>query len=122
MLMGIALVVARRRKERRYPELVGPGARSRLVVLVEVGGRWSAETSGFVGALARAESRCAVPLMRKRAEWSWRLRWGSILSCAAARAVAASLLEVPRASNGADGEVPHLHEVERDLHVAGRLE
>ena len=64
----------------------------------------------------------AVPLMRKRAEWSWRLRWGSILSCAAARAVAASLLELPRASNGADEEVPHLHEVERDLHVAGRLE
>ena len=28
----------------------------------------------------------AVYLMRKRAEWSWRLRWGSILSCAAARA------------------------------------
>ena len=72
---GVALVVARRRKERRYPELVGHGARSRVVVLgVEVGGRWSAETSGFVGALARAKSRCAVPLMRKRAEWSWRLR------------------------------------------------
>ena len=117
------MVVARRRKERRYPELVGPGARSRLVVLaVEVGGRWSAETSGFVGALARAKSRCAVPLMRKRAEWSWRLRWGSILSCAAARAVASSLLELPRTSCGADGEVPLEHEVERDLHVAGRLE
>ena len=41
---GVALAAARRRKERRYPELVGPGARSRLVVLgVEVGGRWSAK-------------------------------------------------------------------------------
>ena len=46
----------------------------------------------------------------------------SILSCAAARAVAASLLELSRASNGADGQVPQLHEVERDLNVAGRLE
>ena len=71
---GAAFVVARRRKERRYPELVEPGARSRLVVLgVEVGGRWSAETSGFLGSLVRAKYRCAVPEMRKRAEWSWRL-------------------------------------------------
>ena len=118
---GVALAAARRRKERRYPELVGPGARSRLVVLgVEVGGRFSAETTGFLGALAKAKSRGAVPLLRKRAEWSWRLRWGSILSCAAARAVASSLLELPRASS-ADGDTPPSHEVERDLHVAGRL-
>ena len=61
-------------------------------------------------ALVKAESRGAVPLMCKRPEWSWRLRWGSILSCAAARAVASSLLELPRAS-GADGEVPPQHEV-----------
>ena len=73
-------------------------------------------------ALWRGPNPVAQCLMRKRAEWSWRLRWGSILSCAAARAVAASLLDLPRTSNGADGEVPHLHEVERDLHVAGRLE
>ena len=51
------LATARWRKERRYPELVGPGARPRLVVLgVEVGGRWSAETTGFLGALARPNS------------------------------------------------------------------
>ena len=83
-----------------------------------VGGRWSAETTGFLGALANAKSRGAVPLLRKRAEWSWHLRWGSIVSCAAARAVASSLLELPRASS-ADGEVLPRHEVERDLHVAG---
>ena len=90
---------------------MGPGARSRLVVLgVEVGGRFSAETTGFLGALAKAKSRGAVPLLRKRAEW------GLILSCAAARAVASSLLELPRASS-ADGDAPPSHEVERDLHV-----
>ena len=81
---------------------MGPGARS-----------WRADG-------LKAKSRGAVPLMRKRAEWSWR-RWESILSRAAARAVASSLLELPRTS-GADGEVPPQHEVERDLHLAGRLQ
>ena len=38
---GAALEVARRRKERTYPELAGEGGRARLVVLAaEVGGRW----------------------------------------------------------------------------------
>ena len=48
---GAAVAVARRRKERTYPELVGQRARTRLVVLAgEVGGRWSGET---VAALSR---------------------------------------------------------------------
>ena len=52
---GVALQVARRRKERTYPELVGPRTRSRLVVLAgEVGGRWSGETCTFVRLLAKA--------------------------------------------------------------------
>ena len=39
---GVELAAARRDKERTYPELVGPGARARLVVLaLEVGGRRS---------------------------------------------------------------------------------
>ena len=46
---GAALAVARSRKERTYPELVGRQARAWLVVLAgEVGGRWSVETSTFV--------------------------------------------------------------------------
>ena len=40
---GAVLTVARRKKERTYPELMGPHARARLVVLAgEVGGRWFA--------------------------------------------------------------------------------
>ena len=36
---------ARRKKERTYPELIGPHARARLVVLAgEVGGRWTDDT------------------------------------------------------------------------------
>ena len=84
----------RTRKERRYPELVGRG-RARLVVLaVEVCGRWSQETQRFLSFLARAKARSVPPLLRKRVEQAWRLRWGSLFSCTVAGAVASSLLEL----------------------------
>ena len=90
---------ARRRKERTYPELVGPRSRARLVVLTgEVGGRWSAET-------AKAKARTEPPVLRLRAELAWRARWGSILACAAARALAWSLLGL-RGGPGANGHTP----------------
>ena len=94
---GVALLAARRRKEATYPELVGPRSRCRLVVLgSEVGGRSSAETRSFLSQLAVAKAREEVPLLQKRAEQAWRWRWASILSCAAARAVAESLLGLNR--------------------------
>ena len=112
---GVALIAARRRKERRYPELVGRRARARLVVrAVEVGGRWSSETQNFLSLLAKAKARDQNWLLRRRAEMAWRARWASLLACTVARAVASSFLELPQAS-GADGETPALHEVERDL-------
>ena len=53
---GAVLATARRRKERTYPELVGPESRARLVVLaLETGGRWSDEAMTFVRLLARAK-------------------------------------------------------------------
>ena len=74
---GVALEAARRRKEGRYPELVGPRARSRLVVFgVEVGGRWSGESQTFISQLARARARGEQPILRRRAEQAWRIRWG----------------------------------------------
>ena len=101
---GVALIAARRRKERRYPELVGRRARARLVVLaVEVGGRWSSETQNFLSLLAKARARDQNWLLRRRAEMAWRARWASLLACTVARAVASSFLELPQAS-GADGE------------------
>ena len=49
---GAALIRARRRKERTYPELVHPRARARLVVIAgEVAGRWFDETRRFIGCL-----------------------------------------------------------------------
>ena len=115
---GVALEAARRRKECTCPELTAREGRARLVVLgVEVGGRWSSETRSFLSKLAHDRARSERFLMRKRVEQAWRLRWGSLLSCAAARAVAMSLLHLP-GSRGSDGTcLPH--DVERDFRHAG---
>ena len=113
---GVALVAARRRKESTYPELVGPRSRCRLVVLGgEVGGQWSVETGSFLSQLAAARAREEVPLLQKRAEQAW--RWRSILSCAAARAVAESLLGL-KGGPGADGTVPAIDDVIADHRYA----
>ena len=115
---GLRLAAARRRKERAYPEFVAPRSHCRLVVLAtEVGGRWSTEALVFLRLLARAKARSEPHLMRARAQQTWKLRWLSILGCASARAVAASLLGL-RGHGGADGAAHHLHEVEGDFRGA----
>ena len=114
---GVALTEARRRKER--DELVGLRSRAKLVVLAgEVGGRLSAETTMFLRLLAAARARCESALLRRRAEQAWRMRWGAMLACAAARAFAASLLE-QRSNGGGDGDPPSLSDVLSDFRHAG---
>ena len=79
--MAQPIAVARRRKERAYPELVGQRARTRLVVLAgEVGGRWSGETRSQ---LAKAKARQMPVVLRRRTEQAWRLRCASfvVLCC-----------------------------------------
>ena len=89
IMTGVALTAARRKKERTYPELLGPRRRAQLVVIgVEVGRRWSHETRSFFSQLARACARGERSLTRRRAEQAWRMRWGAMFACAAARAVA----------------------------------
>ena len=62
---GAALVQARRRKQRCYPELSGDG-RARLVVLAaDVGGR-SVEARAFVSQLAKAKARSAPHVLAGR--------------------------------------------------------
>ena len=51
--------------------------------------------------------------MRKRVEQAWRLRWWSILSCTAARALASSLVD-KWSGVGADGDLPAAYEVEAE--------
>ena len=84
----------------------------------EVAGRWSDETRRFIGLVARAGARIETKLMRRRVEQAWRLRWWTMLSCAAARAFAASLLGM-RCSRGSDGVSPPSDVVVRDNHYAG---
>ena len=93
---GKSLARARRRKERFFPELTGEHGRARLVVLgVEVGGRWSAETSVFLRSLAAAMARGAPPWLGGQVRAAWLRRWQGLLGCAAARSFGCSLLEAP---------------------------
>ena len=103
---GAASEAARRRKEGTYPELSGNQGRAKLIVLAgETGGRFSEETQTFIRLLARAKTRSVPEPLRTRARQSWAHRWGSLLACAAARALASSLLN-RRGQSGADGDVP----------------
>ena len=74
-----------------YLELVAPRARARLVVWAgKVNGRWSEETRAFLSLLAKGKARSETLVMRRRVEQAWRMRW----ACTAARAFAASLLNL----------------------------
>ena len=56
------------------------GVALRRILAVEVGRRWSEEARNFLSQLARVCARGEFPLLRKRAEQAWRLRWGLMLS------------------------------------------
>ncbi len=115
---GVQLLLARRRKERKYHELVR-SRRCRLVVLaLEVGGRWSEEAVTFVKLLAKANSRSAPALLRPAARAAYFHRWTGLLAVAAQRALAATLLELPVAEAAeVDGEPPPLEEVLGDARL-----
>ena len=111
---GASSATARRRKERRYPELSGQFGRARLVVLAcEVGGRWSDETRDFLRHLAKAKVRGEPFPVQRRAEAAWLLRWRVLLACSAAKAFALSLLEA-RSCVSSDGCAPSTGEVISD--------
>ena len=57
---GAALTAARRRKERRYPELV-----------CEVGGRFAEECRHFLRQLSKAKVRSEPPLLQQRVRHAW---------------------------------------------------
>ena len=99
------LRAARQAKERTYPELVR-GDRCRLVVLaMEVGGRWSEETAGFLRRLAQARSRAVPQALRPAAIQASIARWSALLTQAAQTPFAASLtMQDPATHTGPDGE------------------
>ena len=109
---GAALALARKAKERTYPEL-RQSARCKLVVLaLELGGRWSTEAATFVRLLARLRSRAVPASSRGPSISAFTARWSALLSFAAARAFAASLLSLPLGGTAnVDGEPPLLSDI-----------
>ena len=113
---GAALETARRRKETTYPELSGQFGRTKLLVLAaEVAG--SEECRSFLSQLAKAKVRGEAPHLRARARQAWYSRWGTMLACSAARAVALSLLE-RRRGQGSDDVTPSTSDVLADARYA----
>ena len=103
-----ALRLARRTKERTYPELMQGNSRCRLVVLaIEVGGRWSTEAVDLIRQLAKARARAAPVRLRGSCAAGLARRWCSLLAAAAHRAYAASLLALPpHSASNVDGDCP----------------
>ena len=89
-IVGVALQIARRAKERTQPELAA-SSRCHLTVLgIEVGGRWSAQAVFFI-----CRARAAPPAPPAACTEAFALRWSALLSFAATRAFTASLVGVP---------------------------
>jgi hypothetical protein len=114
---GAQLIQARTRKERKYRELLA-SRRCRLVVLsLEVGGRWSEEAATFVRLLAKAKARAFPPILRNSVQMAYTVRWTGLLSVAAQRAFARTLLGLPVDEANCDGEDVWLEEVLREARL-----
>ena len=100
---GVVLQSARRRKERTYPELVGPLVRRDEIVCVTVGQSQGAPRDSDLAEACGAGVADAL---------------GAMLSRAAAKAVASSLLGL-LCSLGSDGDTPSTWEVEGELRHVG---
>ena len=70
--------VARRRKQRRYPERASPGSQRLVVPAAEVGGRWGREAHD----LAQQGFLRAPRALRVAAGAEWGRRWWGQLGCA----------------------------------------
>ena len=106
---GVAIGVAERRKERRYPELVQTQDAELIVLACETGGRWSDRAATFIQQLAEAKARSAPKALRASATCCWQHRWTGILAVAAQASFAATLLGYdPWSAAGRDGCTPGL--------------
>ena len=85
---------ARRKRTQTYPEFYN-SPRCRFAVFgLEIGGRWSTEAVTLIRQLALAKARNTPRWARQQAARAWSSRWASLAAVAAARAHAASLLEL----------------------------
>ena len=113
-----------KRKKARYPELVLPGSRCKLVFAgMEVGGRWAQEAYDFVKLLASAKARDTPGVLQGSTYHAWKRRWVTMLSVAGMRAFADSLLHGTASSTDAvDGAQPTLSELQGEEPHAGQVE
>ena len=92
---GAAFEVAEKRKANTYREAAQAAGRIVLVTLAcEIGGRWSDTCIKWVGMLAKYKAHNEPPHLKRAVEFAWHSRWWSLLSVAAQRAFALSLIEV----------------------------
>ena len=78
---GKQLSVARRRKDRIYPELKRSGPCRLVVLACETGGRWSAECTEFVKRLVAMRAKRAPLRLRRYAALAWkRGLWSKVAS------------------------------------------
>ena len=106
---GAICEAARADKEEKYPELLGDGRCTLVVIALEVGGRWSKEAVQFMKELAWSKAREVPQVLRGSAAHCWRRRWMQMLSVAAATAWADSLQE--QAAPLLDGPTPELSDI-----------
>ena len=111
---GVACEAARREKEATYPELAA-GSRCRLIVLaLETGGRFSAETADFLQQLAGAKALTVPAYLRRSAAVGYQRRWARMLAVCAASSFVESLLvgkECLVALDRGPSREPWLHDV-----------
>ena len=92
---GAAFELAEKRKTSTYREAAEAAGQVQLETFAcEVGGRWSQNCVKWVEKLAKYKASEELPHLRRASEFAWHSRWWSLLSVAAQRAFALSLVEV----------------------------
>ena len=85
------------------------------MLALELGGRWSTEAATFAKLLARLRARAAPASSLGPSISALAFRWSALISFAAARAFATSLLSLPLGGTAnVDGESPLLSDILAD--------
>ena len=90
---GASLRRAEQAKQRAYPELVGSSLLRLTTVAMEVGGRTNLASRHLLRVAAAARARTELLPLRPAAARRWLGRWKAMLSVAAQRALAATLVD-----------------------------
>ena len=119
---GIAIQIMSSRKRHKY-RAITQARRCRFVVFgVEVGGRWGEEALDLLRRLARSKARSAPPWMRASVGQAFAYRWSALISVAAHRALATSLLHLPLTDAlDVDDEHPDAGDVLTDARFAEEM-